>query len=100
MVTYLILHSQYHQETIKRKMAEWDRRFSLEDDLHTLGARWKMLYYCPNGLARIKIDVLIEGSAELPFLDPCCINYIYKYGRQLPAAPLWLVLFHKGLWLR
>ena len=88
----LILASPYHQDTVKRKVAEWDPRFSLED---MPGAHFKVLYYDPGGSERIKIDVLIEGCAELPFLNARDVNY--QYGPRLPVAPLWLVLLHKVL---
>ena len=91
----MILDSQYRQDTIKKKVAEWDPRFSLED---MPGAHFKVLYYGPGGSERIKIDVLIEGCAELPFLNAHDINYQYgPRGSRLPVAPLWLVLLHKVL---
>ena len=82
-------------------MTEHNPSFYLKDP-STRGANWKLLYYHPNGSAgrpAIKIDILLPGSAEIPFFDPDWINY--SHNRGFPAAPLLLVLLHKTLgWSR
>jgi len=81
-------------EAIKRQLCVQDDRF------YTVRARnpnnrWKVLYWRTDsdepGFERFKIDILIPGVMDLPYVHP---HYIVKIDK-LPCAPLVLLLFHK-----
>ena len=73
-------------------------------DPRPLGPRYKVLWYHPLGrpaegstrrhrYGAVKVDILVPGTMDLPELDPSMIDF--KNDRQLPTAPLSLVLLHK-----
>lgn len=62
-------------------------------------ARYKVLWYHPRGEGStqrpgaIKVDILLPGAMDLPPLNRSSIDF--SNHRQLPTAPLSLVLLHK-----
>jgi hypothetical protein len=81
-------------EAIKRQLCATDNRF------YTVKARdprdrYRVLYWRTDGneagFDRFKVDILIPGVMDLPYIHP---HYIIKFDK-LPCAPLALLLFHK-----
>jgi len=81
-------------EAIKRQLCEEDNRF------YTVRAknpanRWRVLYWRTDsdepGFEGFKIDILIPGVLDLPYIHP---QYIIEIDK-LPCAPLHLLLLHK-----
>lgn len=81
-------------EAIKRRLCEADDRF------YTVRARnpnnrWKVLYWRTDsnesGFEQFKVDILIPGVMDLPYIHP---DYMININK-LPCAPLALLLLHK-----
>lgn len=81
-------------EAIKRQLCQADNRF------YTVRARnprnrWRVLYWRTDsneaGFEKFKIDILIPGVMDLPYIEP---RYIIKIDK-FPCAPLALLLLHK-----
>jgi hypothetical protein len=68
-------------------------------DSQTPGATYKVLWYHPHGegsnkrRGAVKVDILLPGTMDLPALNRSRIDF--SNHRQLPTAPLSLVLLHK-----
>lgn len=81
---------------IKQRLVKASPRFYLVDSTNR-SAGYQVLWYHPAGQgstrrpAAVKIDILLPGVTELLEFDPSRIEYC----RQLPIAPLSLVLLHK-----
>jgi hypothetical protein len=96
-VDVLILDFWCEREKIKRTMAERYPCFYLEDPPIPI-QNFKKLSYHPHGRGHpgaINIDILTPGDAKLPSFGRYRISFNNE--RQLPAAPLLLVLLHKVL---
>ncbi|KAF9650327.1 hypothetical protein BDM02DRAFT_3112310 [Thelephora ganbajun] len=81
-------------ESIKRRLCEEDDRF-FTVRARNPNNRWKVLYWRTDsdepGFERFKIDILIPGVMDLPYVHP---HYIIKIDK-FPCAPLVLLLLHK-----
>ena len=82
------------EEAIKRRLCEANDRF------YTVPARnprnrWNVLWWRTEssepGFQRFKVDILVPGVMDLPYILP---RYIMEID-ELPCAPLDLLLFHK-----
>jgi hypothetical protein len=81
-------------ESIKRRLCQEDNRF-FTIRARNPNNRWKVLYWrtgsSESGFERFKIDILIPGVMDLPYIHP---DYFIKFDK-LPCAPLIFLLFHK-----
>jgi len=81
-------------EAIKQQLCEEDDRFYTVDARNPKD-RWQVLYWCTDsdepGFERFKIDILVPGVLDLPYIHP---DYIIKIDK-FPCAPLTLLLLHK-----
>jgi hypothetical protein len=88
----LCLSTTVGAETLKRMLV------SLNDRFYLIPARnprdtYKVLWYCTDTDARVKVDLLMPGVLGIPSIPPSCITCGNIY--SLPCAPLSVVLLLK-----
>jgi len=94
----LILNAPYDQETIKRMLTIANPAFYTVAS-KTIGATYRVLWYRPQGslsyyrASAVKVDILLPGIMDIPSFS--ATNIDTSNSRQLPAAPLSIVLLLK-----
>lgn len=91
-VDMVVLTNSYEQEDIKEIIVYADPKFFLVKP-RTPGATYKILYYTLNSGGYCKVDILLPGILDIPFVPASQI--VYTHVPDVPVMPLVAVILLK-----